>query len=164
MEMLNNLSFSQLVCRTKPVSAATLHGSAQHPAISGTIRFYRAAQGTLVVAEVFGLPDGPFHAFHLHEGSTCGSGAGDDPFAGAEAHFNPTGQPHPYHAGDFPPLLSNGGYAYASFYTDRLTPEQAVGHTVIVHANTDDFHTQPSGNAGMKIACGAVVSLPAPRG
>lgn len=158
MDMLNNVSFSQLVCRARPVSSATLNGSGQYPDITGTVRFYRAAQGALVVAEVFNLPDGPFHAFHLHEGGACGSGAGEDPFAAAGTHYNPTDQQHPYHAGDFPPLLSNNGYAYASFYTDRLTPEQAVGHTVVVHAHADDFHTQPSGNAGGKIACGVVAS------
>lgn len=167
MDMLNNLSFSHLVCRSRPVATATLRGNDQFPEVTGTVRFYAADKGALVVAEVFNLPYsmpredaarrmGPFYAFHLHEGTACGSGTGPEPFPDAGSHYNPTGRPHPYHAGDFPPLLGNEGYAYTSFYTGRLTPQEAVGKTVIVHQNADDFHTQPSGNAGAKLACGVV--------
>lgn len=167
MEMLNNEAFSHLVARQRPTAAAVLRGNDRFPEISGTVRFYPADKGTLVVAEVFRLPVmdgqnrmyGPFHAFHLHEGGECGSGAGENPFAESKGHFNPTGREHPFHAGDFPPLLSNGGYAYMSFYTGRFTPREAVGHAVIIHQNADDFHTQPSGNAGEKLACGVVMQV-----
>lgn len=168
--MLNNVHFSTLVCRHKPISAAKLAGSRQYPEISGTVRFYAANPGVLVVAEVFGLPAsapgeeagfryGPFYAFHLHQGGSCGGGEGKDPFQASGGHYTPTEQPHPFHAGDFPPLLGNGGYAYMSFYTARLQAEETVGRTVIVHKNADDFHTQPSGNAGEKIACGVVYAV-----
>lgn len=170
--MLNNVSFSQLICRTRPVAHAALRGSDQFPNIAGTVLFYPADQGTLVVAEVFNLPQldprdmsrvfGPFYAFHLHDGRDCGSGAGHDPFAAAGNHYNPTGALHPNHAGDFPALLGNGGYAYASFYTGRFTPTDTMGKTVVVHQNADDYHTQPSGNAGTKIACGVVYAAVQP--
>jgi Cu-Zn family superoxide dismutase len=66
-------------------------------------------------------------------------------------------QPHPRHAGDFPPLLETArGGAQLSFLTDRFTVAQALGHAVIIHLNPDDFTTQPSGNAGPMIACGMV--------
>lgn len=164
MEMLNIESFSYLVARKRPAASATLLGSEEFPDIRGTVRFYKADTGALVVAEVFHLPEnGPFHAFHLHAGDTCGSGSGDAPFADSKAHYNPGNTVHPLHAGDFPPLLSSRGYAYASFYTGRFAAADAVGKTVIVHQSTDDFYTQPGGNAGKKIACGVVEPYAAPR-
>lgn len=170
MEILNLEAFSQIVAITKPYATAVLRGNDANPQISGTVRFYTAAKGTLVVAEVFGLPPhvmengamttaGPFYAFHIHGGAVCGEGDMTDPFKGSKAHYNPTGQPHPMHAGDLPPLLGNSGYAYLATYTGRFTPEQAVGRTVIVHDRPDDFKTQPSGGAGQKIACGEIKSI-----
>lgn len=167
MEFLNLNAFSQLVVSTKPHAAAVLHGNDANPQVSGTVRFYLAAQGTLVVAEVFGLPSetrekdsvkpaGPFYAFHIHDGAECGSGSGDNPFAASGSHYNPTHQPHPMHAGDMPPLFGDSGYAYLAFYTGRFTPGQVTGLTVIVHTHPDDFKTQPSGDAGTKLACGVI--------
>lgn len=167
MEVLNLHAFSQLVTSTKPYAAAVLRGNGDNPQISGTVRFYPAAKGTLVVAEVFGLPSeerhggetkpaGPFYAFHIHDGAECGSGSGDDPFAVSGTHYNPEHKPHPMHAGDMPPLLGDNGYAYQAFYTGRFTPEEVAGRTVIVHMHPDDFKTQPSGGAGTKLACGMI--------
>lgn len=170
MEILNLNTFSQLVTSGKPYASATLHGNVLNPQISGTVRFYPAAHGTLVAAEVFGLPSeawekdamkpaGPFYAFHIHTGAECGTDEGDDPFASSGSHYNPANQPHPMHAGDLPPLLGDAGYAYLSVFTGRLKPEDVVGRTIIVHAHPDDFKTQPSGAAGLKLACGQIVKL-----
>ena len=74
-------------------------------------------------------------------------------------HFNPSDCPHPYHAGDFPQLLSNGGFAYLQFITERINVEEIIGRTVIIHYGSDDFVSQPSGNAGEKIACGVIEKL-----
>ena len=63
---------------------------------------------------------------------------------------------HPQHAGDFPPLLGNHGKAYMKVFSDRFSVEEIIGKTVIVHSDPDDFRTQPSGNAGRKIACGII--------
>lgn len=158
MELYNIEAFSHLVGQQRPAAQAILRGSDSFPNIRGVVRFYTADQGSLMTAEVVGLPHdgGPFYAFHLHEGEHCGSGAGPEPFPESGGHFNPTGQSHPHHAGDFPSLLGDAGYAYISFYTGRLTPQQAVGHTVVIHQHAEDFHSQPSGNPGGKIACGPV--------
>lgn len=168
MEILNLNTFSQLVTLGKPYAAAVIKGNNANPQITGTVRFYPAAHGTMVAAEVFGLPShvmekgevkpaGPFYAFHLHTGAECGSGAEDDPFASSGAHYNPTNQPHPMHAGDMPPLLGNDGYAYLSFFTGRFSPEEIVGKVVVVHGHSDDLKTQPSGGAGLKLACGKIM-------
>ena len=71
-------------------------------------------------------------------------------------HFNPGGMSHPFHAGDFPPLLSNQGYAWMSFFDRRFTIDEIIGKTVVIHAKADDFTSQPSGNSGNPIACGEI--------
>lgn len=74
----------------------------------------------------------------------------------ADGHYNPNHTEHPNHAGDLPPLLSNNGYAFLGFYTNRFHPEDVIGRTIIIHVNPDDFVSQPSGNAGEMIACGVI--------
>ena len=145
---------------------AVLKGSALAPSLTGVTHFYPAKNGTLVVAEVEGLPEhlpavldkppvGPF-GFHIHEGGTCGVAAGEDAFKSAGGHYNPTKQYHPEHAGDLPVLFSNHGYAWMAVYTDRFKPADVVGRTVMIHQNPDDFRSQPSGNSGARIACGVI--------
>ncbi len=94
---------------------------------------------------------------HVHEGQVCGSGSSMNAFANAGGHFNPRRQPHPMHAGDLPALLtSQRGEAFARTYTDRFLPRDVVGRTVIIHANADDYHSQPAGNSGARIGCGEI--------
>jgi len=71
-------------------------------------------------------------------------------------HYNPGNVPHPEHAGDLPPLLSNSGYAWMSFYTSRVNVEDIIGRSLVIHSMRDDFTTQPSGNSGDKIGCGVI--------
>lgn len=71
-------------------------------------------------------------------------------------HYNPDNVPHPEHAGDLPPLLSNNGYAWMNFYTGRLNLNDIIGRSLVIHSMADDFRTQPSGNSGDKIACGVI--------
>lgn len=148
--------------RRQPLAAAELRGSGAYPDITGTVLFYQTREGVLVAADVQGLPspDGPcgwpVFGFHIHSGGSC-SGDDADPFAGAMTHDNPENCPHPAHAGDLPPLFGNGGHAVQAVLTDRFTVREVIGKTVIVHANRDDFTTQPSGDAGTKIACGEIV-------
>lgn len=147
-----------------PHAAAMVKGSEKYPEIKGQVRFYQTRQGVLVAAEVTGLPqpeglcESPIFAFHIHSGGSC-SGNGQDPFAEAMTHYNPGDCAHPYHAGDLPPLFGNNGYALSVFLTDRFTVHEIMEKTVIIHANLDDFTTQPSGNAGEKIACGMIVPV-----
>lgn len=81
---------------------------------------------------------------------------GGEGFPHSGSHYNPNDCPHPYHAGDLPPLFGANGFAFSVFLTDRFTVHEIIGKTVIVHASPDDFQTQPSGNAGEKIACGEI--------
>lgn len=120
--------------------------------VSGIVRFWELQTGVLVAAEVVGLPGNDFFAFHIHEGPDCG---GED-FSDSGGHYNPAGVPHPDHAGDLPPLLSSGGKAWMAVMTDRFRVSEILGRTVIIHSGPDDFHTQPSGNPGEKLACGVI--------
>ncbi len=144
-----------------PVAQAVISGSAQYPDIRGTASFYPVENGTLVITEVQGLPFKPgacnarIFALHIHEGSSC-TGNAQDPFANTGGHYNPDKCEHPQHAGDLPPLFGNEGYAWGAVVTNRFDIDEVIGHTIIIHAGLDDFTTQPSGNAGAKIACGVI--------
>lgn len=137
--------------QTVPYAVAKISGDANYSKIEGTVSFYEVYRGTLVVANVRNLPNGNgFHGFHIHAGDSC--------MAMKEGgHYNPTNKPHPQHVGDMPPLLANNGMAFSAFYTNRFYPEDVVGKVVIIHANPDDFTTQPSGNSGTIIACGKIM-------
>lgn len=147
-----------------PHAVAVMQGSVAYSQINGTVKFYQARRGVLVVADILGLPTSQqvcghdIFAFHIHGGMSC-TGNGEDPFANAGAHYNPNACPHPYHAGDMPPLFAVGGQAFLAFLTDRFTVNEILGKTVIIHDGRDDFTTQPSGNAGNKIACGVISSV-----
>lgn len=137
-----------------PNAVARLSGGKDYPMLRGTVKFFQRCDGVLVEAEVYGLPrteTGVF-AFHIHEGGSC-SGEG---FLHTGGHFNPGNTQHPRHAGDLPPLWEDFGKAYIMFLTGRFRVGEIIGKTVIIHGEPDDFHSQPSGNAGMKIACGII--------
>lgn len=137
-----------------PSAAAHISGGRACPRLRGTVRFFPRQNGTLVVAEICGLPvsDTGFFAFHIHEGGDCcGNG-----FPNTGGHYNPGGAAHPNHSGDLPPLLSDNGRAYSQVLTGRFQVRDVVGRTVVIHGGADDFFTQPSGNAGKKIGCGVV--------
>jgi Cu-Zn family superoxide dismutase len=166
MKVKNINFFSNMILTKKPFAKANIVGGSLAPGITGTVNFYSAHNGTLVVAEIYNLPKtvpptsnsapiNPF-GFHIHEGNTCEQGNPSDPFQAAIGHYNPANMPHPIHAGDMPVLIGNNGYAFLAFYTDRFTPGQVVGRAVIIHQNPDDFRSQPAGNAGKRLACGII--------
>lgn len=142
-------------CNNCPDAVARITGGVEAPQLSGCVEFYQKNGCVLVVARISGLPkesETGFFGFHIHQGRNC-SGA---EFSRTEGHYNPTGLPHPEHAGDLPPLLRCQGTAYLSFRTDRFSVNEIIGRTVVIHSDPDDFHTQPAGNAGKKIACGVI--------
>lgn len=157
----NSTFYLPSVLRRRPQAAATISGSESCPDISGTVRFYQTDRGVVVWAEISGLPysNAPckerIFGFHIHSGTSC-TGNMDDPFADAMSHFNPGGCGHPDHAGDLPPLFGNEGTALCLFLTNRFSVGEVLGRTVIIHDHPDDFTTQPSGNSGIKIACGVI--------
>ena len=141
--------------KNKPDAVARIAGGEEAPQLSGCVQFYQENGCVLIEARISGLPkenETGFFGFHIHQGRDC-SGMG---FPGTEGHYNPSDQAHPKHAGDLPPLLSCQGNAYLSVKTDRFSVNEIIGRTVVIHSDPDDFHTQPAGNAGKKIACGVI--------
>ena len=113
--------FSRMILTKKPAARASVKGGKETGSLHGYVNFYPADNGTLLVAELYNLPNTfrgetlpGFFGFHIHAGNACTYGSASDPFASTKAHFNPTDQRHPLHAGDLPVLLSNDGYEYLS--------------------------------------------------
>lgn len=141
----------------RPEAIAKVLGGRDAPNLFGSVKFYQMSGGVLVVADIFGLPesDTGIFAFHIHEGENC-DGEG---FPNTGGHFNPQNSSHPFHAGDLPSIFSCKGKAFLAVLTDRFEIPQIIGRTVVIHAMPDDFMTQPSGNAGEKIACGIIAAM-----
>ena len=142
-------------CRKSPDAVAQIRGGMEAPQLSGCVQFYQENGCVLIAARIIGLPgesETGFFGFHIHQGENCfGSG-----FPGTGSHYHPVDQVHPKHAGDLPPLMWCRGNAYLAFRTDRFSVHDIIGKTVVIHSDPDDFHTQPAGNAGKKIACGVI--------
>ncbi len=102
------------------------------------------------------------HGFHIHEAGDCSSGDG----MSAKGHFNPRGKPHgtpgpQSHAGDLPMLkAAKNGRAKLDVEIEGISvapgATSIVGRGLIIHADPDDFKTQPTGNAGARLACGVI--------
>ncbi len=143
----------------QPAARALVRGSPAYPALLGEVLFYPFQGGSLLLVRVAGLPGDGFFGFHIHEYGDCCDG-GDQPFHCAGGHYNPAGRPHPDHAGDLPVLLANDGLAYTIVYTGRFRPEEVVGRSVIIHDMPDDYRSQPAGDSGSRIGCGAIEAVP----
>ena len=149
------------ILRGRPAAEANVRGDAAHAKLHGTVRFFPYRSGAIVLAQLWGLPYDPapcaenIYAMHIHAGGDCAGGM-QTPFSGAGGHYNPDNCPHPAHAGDLPPLFGNRGYAWQGFYTERFTPGELIGRTVVIHGQRDDFTAQPAGDAGGRIGCGVI--------
>ena len=129
----------------------------------GEADFEQVGDKVRVVVFVQGLKPGQEHGLHIHEVGDCSSGDG----MSTKGHFNPFGKSHAHyggaerHAGDLPALKANKeGRANVKIDLDIITltpgPASIIGRGLIVHADPDDYKTQPTGNAGARIACGVI--------
>jgi len=129
--------------------------------VSGTVTFTKVDGGVKIVADVAGLTPGQ-HGFHIHEFGDCSA----PDAASAGGHFNPHHMQHGgpdatvRHAGDFGNLEADAsGKAHYERVDTMISLDGAdsiIGHGVIVHEKADDLKTQPTGNAGARVACGAI--------
>jgi superoxide dismutase, Cu-Zn family len=130
---------------------------------SGTVDFVQSGDKVLVSGEVRGLKPNAEHGFHVHEKGDCSSGDG----MSTGGHFNPSGIAHgrhgrgEHHAGDLPSIKANAsGVAAFSFESRTIrvgSGFDVVGKGLIVHRDPDDYKTQPTGNAGPRVACAVIV-------
>jgi Cu-Zn family superoxide dismutase len=146
---------------TEPARATAQLQSTKGSKAFGEATFEQAGDKVHVLVNVQGLKPGQQHGFHIHEAGDCSSGDG----MGTKGHFNPMGKPHAQpgsgHAGDLPALQADkSGRAKLDVMVDGITVAPGatgiVGRGLIVHADPDDYKTQPTGNAGARIACGVI--------
>lgn len=157
-------SFGRMLTRS-PDAVARLRGGPDYPAVQGWVYFYQTPFGTLVAAEAEGLPhqegkcENHFFGFHIHQGGRCAGGTREEPFADTDGHYNPDQCRHPQHAGDLPPLMEEDGRAFMTVLAGQLSVRNILGLSVVLHIDPDDFHTQPAGNSGIKMACGIILPV-----
>jgi superoxide dismutase, Cu-Zn family len=131
----------------------------------GSVNLIQTSQGVLLNVAVKGLPPGE-HAFHVHAVGKC-----EPPFTSAGGHFNPGSKKHGMmspegqHAGDMPNLhIPQSGDLTVEVLNVNITLEKgkpnsvfdADGSAVIIHAGSDDYKTDPTGEDGGRIACGVI--------
>jgi Cu-Zn family superoxide dismutase len=129
--------------------------------VTGTITFTATEKGVRVVADIHGLTQGK-HGFHIHECGDCTAANGSS----AGGHFNPMGKSHGSstdmmrHMGDMGNIVADAnGNAQLDYFDNiiSLTGEYSIiGRAIIVHKDEDDLKTQPTGNAGARVACGVI--------
>jgi superoxide dismutase, Cu-Zn family len=139
---------------------------------AGTASFTESGKNVVIKLKLKNLPIGD-HAVHIHQNPKC-----DPPdFKTAGAHFNPAGKQHGtlnpmgHHNGDLPQNITIGSEhtGEATFKINYLSLDPAAsdslfangGTSIMVHEKPDDMKTDPTGNAGNRIACG-VITAPAP--
>jgi Cu-Zn family superoxide dismutase len=147
---------------TGPRASAQLQSTSGNTA-TGTVSFTQHGDKVRVSGVVRGLKANAEHGFHLHQKGDCSS---PDAMS-AGGHFNPDNQPHGqhggphHHAGDLPSLKADAsGVAQFSFESSAIAvgsgASDVVGRALIVHRDADDYTTQPTGNAGPRVACAVI--------
>lgn len=134
-------------------SGSTVTGSAVLSEVGGKLH---------LEARVSGLTPGE-HGFHVHEVGDCSA----PDAVSAKGHFNPAGKTHgsldgdEHHGGDMPNLVANAqGEAVYRADLKGLSlsgPNGVVGRSLVIHADPDDYKSQPAGNSGKRVACGVIV-------
>lgn len=133
---------------------------------TGSVVFEESDGTVSMIAAIHGLSEGT-HAIHIHEKADCSSADGKS----TGGHWNPTAQPHGewgvetgYHKGDIGNFEADeNGNGVVNFKTNEWCigcgdeKKDIVGKAIIVHQGTDDFTSQPSGDAGARVSCGGII-------
>lgn len=131
---------------------------------NGTATLTGTAQGVLIDLEVSGLPAGEWVAFHVHETGNCDHTTDHESAGG---HFNPADAEHGYlveggpHAGDMPnQYVGEDGVLRAQVFNTMVTLDEGdagiAGRSLMIHGGTDDYESQPAGDAGDRYACAVI--------
>jgi superoxide dismutase, Cu-Zn family len=159
------LLFLLVGCGLASAGDATKAIAVLHPTagsnVAGTVTFTASGDNVKVVADVTGLTPGK-HGFHIHEFGDCS----DPKAASAGGHFNPAHKQHgapdanERHAGDLGNIEADASGKAHLELSDKVMKlngaDSIIGHAVIVHEKADDLKTQPTGDAGGRIACGVI--------
>jgi superoxide dismutase, Cu-Zn family len=148
-----------------PKANATLEARSGS-SVSGTVSFQSiGAEKVRIEARVAGLTPGQ-HGFHVHEAGDCSAADASS----AKGHFNPAAKPHGHHetaerhAGDMANLVADSsGHALLITDLDGVTltdgPKGILNRSVVIHADPDDYKSQPAGNSGKRVACGTIRAI-----
>jgi Cu-Zn family superoxide dismutase len=155
------VSFAVVVFAAAPTKAVAVLHPTQGNSVEGKVTFTKADTGLKVSVHVTGLTAGK-HGFHIHEFGDCSAADG----ASAGGHFNPSAESHgaptdaQRHAGDLGNIEATAAGVADLEYTDSRAAldgaNSVLGRGVIIHAGADDLKTQPTGNAGGRLACGVI--------
>lgn len=156
----------------EPLRATAQLKATKGSKVFGEVSFEQMGDKVRMQVVVQGLKPGEY-GFHIHEVGDCSSGDG----MSAKGHFNPFGKRHGYwadaerHAGDLPSLIvpekigkspNKRGRSRLTVDLDVITlepgPANIVGRGLIIHSAPDDYTTQPTGNAGKRLACGVITA------
>ncbi len=129
--------------------------------VKGLVTFTQTDSGILVVADIEGLSAGK-HGFHVHEFGDISKSDGTS----AGGHFNPENTDHGgpgdavRHVGDLGNITAgeNGKAHYE--WIDKVISfsgkHNIIGRGIIIHSGEDDLVSQPTGNAGARVAYGVI--------
>ncbi|WP_310554575.1 superoxide dismutase family protein [Flavobacterium sp.] len=157
-----------LACKTSVANKNELNlifTSKSDSNVTGTANFTEKNGVVTFTAKMNGLSPGE-HAIHIHEKSDCSAADGSS----AGGHWNPTFKKHgkwgdaEYHKGDIGNFNADAnGNGTIKFATSEWCigcedeTKNILGKGLIVHKGTDDFTSQPAGNAGARQACSAII-------
>jgi Cu-Zn family superoxide dismutase len=141
-----------------PTSAVCVLMPTKGQDVHGTFTLTQRGNGTQILGEVRGLTPGK-HGFHIHEFGDLRSDDGTS----AGGHYNPEGHPHggpedaKRHVGDLGNITADeSGKAMVKMTVDGLRVHFVIGRSLVVHAKADDLKTQPTGDAGGRVAVGVI--------
>lgn len=131
---------------------------------AGTAQLIANGNAVTLAVTATGLEPGE-HGFHLHTTGQCTAPG----FTSAGGHLNPAARehgalnPNGKHLGDMP-NLKVGTSRSASAQVDLPGTREALltdifdadGTALVIHAGPDDYRTDPSGDAGSRVACGVL--------
>ena len=151
-----------------PKAVAVIKATTANSEVSGVVSLEETDKGLKIEAVLENVPGPGKHGFHIHEFGSC-----EDEGKAAGGHYNPEAVQHGLlekdghqmaHAGDMGNVVvDEAGYVQYSGLLPGVSltsgSHNVAGRAIILHEKEDDFG-QPTGNAGGRIGCGAIILVP----